>query len=129
MFQPYTDDNCRYLGGDPRLDESGDAEVEVRDDGIRIQLANSEVVLVIPKSAIETVQATTQWLGMEQAEYEEGVIIGPDESLLRHVAVIVARDPEGIYPGGFNIRLSFRNEYVSKLFEKRCSEAFSLLPF
>jgi hypothetical protein len=132
MSETYADDECRYLGGDPRLDETGPAEVELRADDIRIRLgepSHQAAVLVIPKAAIQGVRAVTERLGMERAEYEEGVNIGPDEWLIRHTAILDVKDPEGVVSGGLAVRLAFRNEYFCKVFEKRCREAFGLPPF
>jgi hypothetical protein len=66
---------------------------------------------------------------MERAEYEEGVTIGPHEWLTRYTVILHVKDPEGVMPGGLQVRLAFRNEYFSKVFEKRCLEAFNVTPF
>ena len=132
MVEAYTDEHCRYLGGDPRLAETGPAKVGLRDDCIRIELLESEeeaAVLRIPKSAIQGVRKETQRLGMEQAEYEEDIVIGPHEWLTRFTVVLDVNDPEGVEPGGLQVRVGFRDEYFSKVFVKRCREAYSLAPF
>ena len=132
MSEPYVDYECRYLGGDPRLDETGPAEVQLRADFIRVALrgpSDQEAVLLIPKAALQGVRAVAERLGMERAEYEEGVSIGPDEWLTRHTAILDVKDPEGVVRGGLEVRIAFRNEYFCKVFEKRCREAFNLPPF
>ena len=132
MDERYADGDCRYLGGDPRLDERGLAEVSLMDDGIWVKLLASEepgARLHIPKAAIEFIRTETQHVGMEQAEFEEDVLIEPDEYLIRHVVVLHVKDPEGIGTGDWQVRIGFRNDYYARVFEKRCTEAYELPPF
>jgi hypothetical protein len=122
-------DECRYLGGDPRLENTGPATVQIQHDSIRIEVKPADSgpdVLRIPKGSIERVYWEEQRLGMERAEYEEGVMIGPDEHLIRYLGVIVVTDPEDVQPQGISVRLAFPNAYWAKVFEKRCAEAFGL---
>lgn len=131
MIERYTDEQCRYLGGDLRLQKTGPAEIELQEDCVRIQLLESDEqgAVLIPRAAIQGVRTTTERLGMEQAEYEAGVFIGPDQWLTRYTAILDVKDLEGIKPGGLEIRIAFRDEYFSKVFEKRCREGFNLPPF
>lgn len=132
MTEHYVDDNCCYLGGDPRLDDTGAATVELQTDSIRIELCRSDkeaAVVYIPRATIQGVRAVTEHLGMEQAEYEEGVVIESDERVVRHTTILDVEDPEHVESGGWHVRLAFRNEYFCKVFEKRCREAFDLPPF
>lgn len=132
MTEPYSDEECRYLGGDPRLEETGAAVVEILAGCIRLQLRQSshqDDVLRIPKAAIQGVRATEERVGMEQAEYEENVILGPHETLTRHIVIVDVNDPEGVQEAGLPVRIAFRNEYFAKVFEKRCREAYNLAPF
>ncbi len=64
---------------------------------------------------------------MEQAEVEEGVIIGEFESLIRYTAVVTVRDPERVSPEGLRVRFRFRDAYHARVFEKRCSRIYDLL--
>ncbi len=133
MTNAYSDSECRYLGGDPRLDERGTAEVELEPDAIRIEVKadSGSETLRIPKASIDSIYFDEQRLGFEQAEYEEGALIDPHESLIRHTVVVVANDPEGVIPTGLRIRLGFRNEYAAKVFEKRSATLYgvSTIPF
>ena len=127
----YVDSDCRYLGGDPRIDETGPAEIRLKPDGIRIEIQASREseVIHLPSACITSVYFDAQRLGFEQAEAEEQILIDPFATFIRPTVVIMVKDPEQIYPDGFKIRLAVRNEYFGKVLEKRCSGLYNLLPF
>lgn len=127
----YTDDECRYLGGDPRLDGPAYAVLSILPDGIQVSIRQQdgpEQVAYLPTADIRRVEYDEQRLGMEQAETEEGVLIGDHEWLTRHTVVVNVRDPESAMPGGFPVRFAFKDEYRARVFEKRCSDGYKLPP-
>ena len=132
MQDSYTGFQCKYLGGDPRLLDTGPAEVDVSGSVIRITVKGENGINEVshcPAADIQQVFFQEQRLRMEQAEYEEGIQIGDNETLIRPTVVVVVRDPEGILPEGIRVRLRFRSEYHAKVFEKRCTDLLNLAPF
>jgi hypothetical protein len=111
---------CKYIGGDPRVDAQGAGDVVVESAGISVHLHGQK--LQWPTDSLIAVTYEQEQLGMERAEYEEDVPIGPGEWLIRHTALLVVADPEGVFPDGFRVRMSFRNEYSARLFVKWCNK-------
>ncbi len=55
LMPDYVGYDCFYLGGDPRLDERGSAEVTLQEDCLRIAVrpeGKSEQILYIPAKSI-----------------------------------------------------------------------------
>ncbi|WP_437568383.1 phosphorylase family protein [Sorangium sp. So ce542] len=111
---------CKYVGGDPRFDVQGTGRVTVEPDGITVQLHDQ--TLYWSTDSIFSVTYERQRLGMERAEYEENAPINPGEWLIRHAAFLGVTDAEDVLPNGFQVCISFHNEYFAKLFVKRCHE-------
>jgi hypothetical protein len=130
MTETYVDEECHYLGGDPRLSKTGSAEVELQTECIRIKLLEGDQPAIhIPRSAMKSVFALTERLDSDRALYEEDIAIEPEECLLRYAAIITFDDPEKVQPFGLKVRLAFRDQYFSKVFAKRCEEKYHVAPF
>ena len=129
----YSDERCRYLGGDPRVDSTGAATVSILLSGIQISVdgveGSPDIVFHLPVRDIQQVLYEEQRLGLEAAEAEEDTLIGDNEWLVRHTAIVVMRDPEGVLRDGIRVRLGFRDAYYAQVFEKRCRQGFQLPPF
>ncbi len=125
----YADDRARYIGGHPKHDERADGAVVVDDAGIAFNSGDGAVRLLLRHEDIKFVQFHLERLHFEQAEIEENVLIDPDATLLRPTAVLTISDPEGIFPGGLDVRFAFRNEYHARLFEKKVASRFDVGPF
>jgi hypothetical protein len=112
---------CKYVGGDPRFDALGTGQVVVEPAGVTVQLRDRR--LHWSAESLISVTYEPEELGMERAEYEEGVPIDSGERLVRHAAFLIVADPENVFPDGFRVCMSFRDEYSAKLFVKRCNKA------
>lgn len=131
---PYRDDQCRYLGDDPRLRSVGQTEiggrpavVEVAPDGvILLTLSGTQ-----PDEVIRYPNHTIRWLRENDREW-----IAPSLATMRFrrelewigdsTIRLAVTDPEGIVQRGIEVELKFRNSYYTQLFTKRIRAAFGL---
>ena len=131
--ESYVDDDCLYLGGDPRLRLRGSAEVAITPDGIRMTVIDrhtgQRANAWLPRGDLTAATYASRRLGMEQAESELDVEIGEFEHITLHAVTLGVRDPEGVATDGLQIEIGFSDDYRARVFEKRCRTAFGLAPF
>jgi hypothetical protein len=126
---PYVEERARYLGDHPDCRAPADVCVEVAVDGIRVILlrpSGDRVLFSVPKSEIQSAEYTQERLGVEQAEIEENVLIGPDEWLTRHTVRVRVTDPEEVFQHGLVHRFAFQSEYGARVFHRRTCETLKL---
>ena len=125
--EAYADTQARYLGGHPQFDHGAVGTVIVDDAGINFSAADNSMQLSLQKSEICSAVFRMDKLHFEQAEFEEGVFIDPDATLLRPIAVVTVTDPEEIVADGLRVRFAFRNEYQAKVFVKKLCTRFGIV--
>jgi hypothetical protein len=125
----YTDSRARYLGGHPDHDERAEGTLVVDDSAITFTAADASVGFALYRTDIKSVASHVDKLHFEQVGVEDGVAIDPDATLLRPTTIVTVSDPEGVYPGGLDVRFGFRNEYYAKVFAKKVASRFTVGPF
>jgi len=112
-------DECSYMGGDPRLPspevKNGfldplQATLTLKTDAIQLEIGNEKAFW--PRDCISEAS-------LMKADWGDrgGIKLAP-------FLQIRVRDPEGVYERGFLIELGFRSLYYARVFLKRLAEAF-----
>ena len=126
---PYIEERARYLGDHPHYRAPVDVCLEVSGDGLRVTLIRpngDRLLFSVSKQDIQSVDYLAEQLGLEQAEIEENILIGPDEWLTRHAVRVRVTDPEDVFPNGLVHRFAFESEYSARVFHKRARVALNL---
>lgn len=123
------EDNCKWFGGDPRHGSRYSGKLVLTTNEIRF------VFGWIWKKSITYARASVRSVGYTTVcTLERGHRPEHAHSWDEFVHVdnpglsLKIEDPEGAYPNGFDVRISFRSEYYAKVFGKRIGSAFGL-PF
>jgi len=124
----YSDAQCIYRGGDPRLEEvvtSGPAVVLFTADGLELLIFKRSEVTQTCKYSPGTIQSVDAGgRGWAARDFQFDAASWNSHTNVRSRLVKVsATDPEGISPP-FVISLEFRNAYHAQLFAKRLTERF-----
>lgn len=126
----YVDDECIYIGGDPRLEQDESGSIRIGIDDIMFSTADG-TVLAWPIGAIRSVgfqpgyrytadereeayreaKRDSQARGMELAHFRMDDI---PPGVLMKIA-----DPEKVLPDGWPVHLGFRSVYFARVFERR----------
>jgi hypothetical protein len=133
----YIDEQCRYLGGDPRLRSVSLIELKGRrctltlgPEGIKCDTQGSDGVQDVAtypaKDIIALVSSGKEYVpptaSPNVTPHDVEITTNPSE------VTLIAQDPEGVVANGFRIRLSFRSPYFQGVFAKRAVQAFHLVP-
>lgn len=133
----YRDDNCIYIGGDPRLDTDEPGVLDILNDKLRFTSA-SGTVLAWPLSTLRHVgyqpgrvytadelnEARREAKSASEARGWELAFLRLDD--IPPGVLVFVEDPEGVSEDGWPVHLGCRSEYFARVLAKRLRLAAKL---
>ena len=137
LAMSYIDDQCVYIGGDPREEADCEGSVSVSSDFITFEGHSGRLIewKLDEVIAADYKPGYTYSADEKREAYQEAKHIAMNQgSVLAHFrmddipsgTIVRIQDPERIIPEGLPIHLGFRSEYCARLFAKRVRDAARL---